>query len=384
MKKSKTVLILLLTAALLCAGVCCAETRVNLADYLSVVYTGTNGRGVARADFDFSGFERDIMSGWQDGDQLQMLADLTAVEMSILPEPARAENLSNGDTFTVRIGFDEQLAKAKGYAFSGLEKTFTVEGLGDAVAIDPFAPEIFGEGRAVNVFVEGVDPFLMLNIWNEADFNDPVYHIRYRADKDFAFRNNEMITITAELDAPYAKQGYVLSRTETVISFDGLPRYAAAAEDLPEETLRSIALRAYQECLNGGNANIMDISGSYSPWAVEFSEIRVGEHALLAVNNMPEMEYSFLLVPVYKTISTDEWYDMEAGVNTSMRWEDVIGYYKFTDLILQGDGSVSYNESYVEMNGNFASRAAADALYLDQYRANYTFTEIPMPRMETA
>ena len=48
-------------AALLCMGVCCAETKANLADYLSVVYTGTNGQGTARANFDFSGFERDIM-----------------------------------------------------------------------------------------------------------------------------------------------------------------------------------------------------------------------------------------------------------------------------------------------------------------------------------
>ena len=87
---------------------------------------------------------------------------------------------------------------------------------------------------------------------------------------------------------------------------------------------------------------------------------------------------------MYKTISTDEWYDMNAGVNTTMVWEDVVGYYKFTDLIAHGDGSVSFNEDYVEMNGNFASADAANALYLDQFRAYYTFTEIPLPQAPAA
>lgn len=378
----RMILAVLLSVALL-LDVCFAATKVDLGSYLSVSYSGTNGKGIAHVDFDFAGFEYDIMSGWKEGDNLQNLTDLTAVEMTILPKPACVENLSNGDIFTVQVSFDNQLAKAKGYVFSDLQKSFTVEGLADAMEIDPFTEEIFGEGKMVSVFAEGVDPFLSLNLWNNADFNDPVYHIQYHADKDFNFRNNEPITITAQLDKPYTQQGYVLSRTETTLSFDGMDRYVSTPEDLPEEVLRRIADRAYQECVNGCNANVFDGENSYTPWAVEFTDIRTGENALLVVNNNIEMEYSFLLVPVYKTITTDEWYDMETGMNTTMCWENVVGYYKFTDLIVHGDGSVSFNEDYVEMNGSYTSADAANALYLDWYRANYTFTEIPLPCAES-
>lgn len=382
MKKYQMLIAALLIAALLCPGACFAAKKVDLAPYLSVIYTGTNGQGVARADFDFAGFEYDIMSAWKDGDQMQMLADLTAVEMTILPEPVQVENLSNGDSFTLQISYDEKLAAEKGYAFADLEKTFTVQGLTDAIMIDPFAPEIFGEDKTVNVFAEGVDPFLVLNLWNNADFEDPLWNIQYHATPDFNFRGDEEITITAELDEVRAKQGYALSRTETILSFAGMPRYVSCAEDLNEDVLRRIVNRVYQECISGSNANIMDVSESWSPWAVEFSDIRVGDTALLAVNNNIETEYSFLLVPVYKTITTNEWYDMDAGVNTTRTWENVIGWYKFTDLIVQADGTLSFNEDYVEMNGNFASEEAADALYMDYFRSNYTFTEISMPQQE--
>jgi hypothetical protein len=62
----------------------------------------------------------------------------------------------------------------------------------------------------------------------------------------------------------------------------------------------------------------------------------------------------------------------------------VVGYYKFTDLIVHGDGTITYNEDYVEMNGNFASAEAADMIYLDQFRTNYTFTEILLPHAAQA
>ena len=91
------------------------------------------------------------------------------------------------------------------------------------------------------------------------------------------------------------------------------------------------------------------------------------------------MAYSFLLVPVYKTITTNEWYDMAANENITKTWENVIGYYKFTDVIVHSDGSVTFNESYVELNGNYTDASVADMLYLNQFRSNYCFIEIPMP-----
>ena len=70
---------------------------------------------------------------------------------------------------------------------------------------------------------------------------------------------------------------------------------------------------------------------------------------------------------------------MAANENVTKTWENVIGYYKFTDLIILPDGAVTYNDSYVELKGNYTDTAVADALYLNQLRSNYTFIEVPMP-----
>jgi hypothetical protein len=116
-----------------------------------------------------------------------------------------------------------------------------------------------------------------------------------------------------------------------------------------------------------------------TPWGASIENIYVADTALLAVNNQIDMEYSFLLVPVYKTITTNEWYDMAANENVTKTWENVIGYYKFTDVTVHPDGSVTYNESYVELNGNYTDTNAADTIYLNQLRSTYTFIEVPMP-----
>jgi hypothetical protein len=70
---------------------------------------------------------------------------------------------------------------------------------------------------------------------------------------------------------------------------------------------------------------------------------------------------------------------MAANTHISKTWENVVGYYRFTDVIVHPDGSVTYNESYVELKGNYTDTNVADTMYLNQFRANYTFLEVPMP-----
>ena len=381
MKKTVKLLLILTVAAMCLSLTACggSTAKVDLSQYLSVSYVGFNGDGTALVDFDFADFEYDIMSQWKDEDNLEKLRELTAVEMTIQYAADVSTGLQNGEVFAVTIQLDEELAKEYGYSFTGLEKIFTVEGLPEPILIDPFAEDIFGVNTVVTTTVEGIDPFLILTLHNNAGLNDPIGHITYKADHDWNFRNNEEIKITATMDQKFTDQGYMLTRTEMTISFDGFERYVSSASDLTNIVLHKISERAYQECVNGGNVDIYDGSSNMTPWGATIENIHVGDFALLAVNNQIEMEYSFLLVPVYKTISTEEWYDMAANENVTKTWENVIGYYKFTDLIIQSDGSVTFNESYVELNGNYTDTDAADMLYLNHLRSSYSFTEIPMP-----
>ena len=235
------------------------------------------------------------------------------------------------------------------------------------------------QGKAVDVTLEGIDPFVCLSLRNTTALGDPVRSITYQVDNDWNRKNGETIHVTAVLDNKLEQQGYLLSRTEFTISVEGFDRYVSSAADLTSEFLQNISDRAYQECISRGNVDISDGSSNVTPWNARIENVYTGSTALLAVNNQISMEYSFLLVPVYKTITTDEWYDMNANMNITKTWENVVGYYKFTDLIVHADGTLSYNESYVDMNGSFTDTNAADAQYLNAFRADYSFIEIPMP-----
>ena len=219
---------------------------------------------------------------------------------------------------------------------------------------------------------------MCLYLRNNAELSDPIRHITYKADRDWNLKNGEVITITAVMDEKFLQKGYLLTRSETTITIEGFDRYVSTASDLTGDVLRRISDRAYQECVSGGSVDLYDGSSNMTPWGAAISDIRVGDTALLAVNNQTDMEYSFLLVPVYKTITTHEWYDMAANANVTKTWENVMGYYKFTDVTVHPDGTVTFNESYVEQNGCYTDANAADGLYLNQFRSGYTLTEIPM------
>jgi len=379
MKKLTNILIVLLLATLCLAMTACGHTEAELAPYLSVSYTGYNGNGTAHVDFDFAAFEYSIMSQWKDGDTFEKLAELTALEMTVTHTPTTAEQLSNGDSFTVTIEYDEDLAKDLGYRLTATEKTFTVEGLAEPIVIDPFAPEIFGAGKTVDCTLEGIDPFIMLTLRNTTGFQDPISHITYRADKDWNLKNGDTVTVTATMEPRFAQQGYLLERTQLTISVEGFDRYASSAADLNDAILQQLSDRAYRDCVSAGSVDLYDGINNMTPWGARFENIHVGDTALLAVNREQEMPYSFVLVPVYKTVVTDQWYDMDQGMNTTRTWEDVVAYYQFSDVIIHADGSITFEESYVEMHGNYTDTNAAHILYLDELQNTYTFQEVAMP-----
>ena len=223
-KKSKlgSVLFVILSILLLCLSLTACggiAGKTDLAPYLSVRYSGYNGNGTAHVDFDFADFEYSIMSGWKGGNNLEKLAELTAVEMTITYKADVSEGLRNGDKITVKIDLDKELARKYGYSFTGLEKKFTVEGLDEAVMIDPF------DAEHLSVSVQGVSPFAYMEILYIGSRTEPQAHITYKADKQYNLKNGDTVTITATMNEKYTKKGYMLTRSEMVVKVEGLQSY---------------------------------------------------------------------------------------------------------------------------------------------------------------
>ena len=384
MKKMTKFLVFAVALLVLCLSLtaCGGSTKLNLSDYLSISYTGADGNASAVLQFDASQMELDyagVEGSTPTEEELEKMLSLAPFELSISWDLDKSEGLSNGDQITATISYDSTLAEEAKVKIGSTTKTFTVEGLAEPIEVNPFAEDVFGAGKTVNFALEGIDPFVSLTLHNTAGNDDPIHYVTYQADKDWNLKNGDVITITATLDDQYAQQGYVLINSETTVTVEGFDRYVSTAADLTDTVLQSISDRVYQECVSRNDVNIYDGTNNLTPWGANIENIYVGDTALLLVNNNVETEYSFLLVPIYKTISTDEWYDMATGVTAAKTWKDVVAYYKVSNVIVHADGSVDFDDSYVDMYGSYTDADAANNLYLNGLASTYSTIEVPMP-----
>ncbi len=386
--KKLSKLLTLIAAFIFCLTLtaCGGSTKLNLADYLSLDVSGVDSNGRASLSFDAAQMELDfagVKNGSPNQEELEKMLSLAQFELSVQYNLDKADGLSNGDKITATVTYNEDLAKEAKVSIGSTTKTFTVEGLAEPVMVDPFDEAVFGQGKAISYTFEGTAPFGFISLDKAAGSENPISFVDYAADKGYNstdLSNGDVVTFTASIDEKYANQGYVLTRAETTITVEGLDKYATSAADLTPDFLRTVSDRAYQECVAQNDVNIYDGSNNLTPWNASFENIHVGNSALLMVkNDHDEYNYNFLLVPVYKTLSTDEWYNMDTMQNESKTWSDVVAYYTFSNVIVHTDGSVTYDESYVEANGSYTDSTVADNLFLNQFAAEYSSTEVPMP-----
>lgn len=370
------VLVVIMNMAVMAGCSSAGSIKVDMEQYISVSYTGCNGSGTATFDFDYADFEYEIMSQWKDEDnKLDKLAELTALEMTINCDPATVDGLSNGDTVTVTMTCNEEKAKELGCSFTGMRKTFTVEGLKDAIMIDPFDESIFGPEKTVGAELCDIAPWAWLSIYNSAGYSDPISGIKYEAENWENLKNGDVVTVTAALSDNWARQGYVLSRTETTITVEGLDTCVTDASQLTDDFLQSLADIAYDRCVADDIVDLLD--GSNTMWLLgsEFENIHVGDMAYLMVGKEHEEIANYMFVPVYKTFIFSDW---DGDQPITRVFEDTVSYYVFREIVFSADGELSYYTDDVGANAFYTSDEIANEMLLEDYRLYYNFIEIPM------
>ena len=127
MKKLTFLMILLTLCASLLSGCGRKTVRIDLSDYLNALYSGSDGAGKARGDFDYSGFEKALIAEAA-SDEFD-LGKLVRFEASMVIMVSPDSGLKNGDKVTVNVSYDKDIAKAAGMTVTGSSKTLTVKGL---------------------------------------------------------------------------------------------------------------------------------------------------------------------------------------------------------------------------------------------------------------
>lgn len=207
-----------------------AVDTVDLFDYVSVSFTGINGYGTAVLDVDDSFpydsdvyFEVSPTDGLSDGDEVTVFA--------------RANYWSSSDLTDY---FIQQYGKAP----ETLEKTFTVDGLGEGESFDPF--------DYIELSIEGISPEgrLSCNIKEQSGIMDGV-----TADisQTSGLANGDDVTVTLTygydsddtyLRSRWAEQGMTPTATQKTYTVEGLPAYVTQLDQITDDALASMKSQA--------------------------------------------------------------------------------------------------------------------------------------------
>lgn len=245
--------IVIAAAAVLIAAVCAfnAPKPVDLDSVYVVEFDGSNGMGNATAYVDPYSLAALLASDTDDSMDIYSMEDMndladafqTGVSYYSLMNSFemtldKDSDLTNGDTVTATITYNEELAKEMNMKFKNTTKTFTVSGLKELETIDAF--------EDLEIEYYGASPELEIKSIH-GKYND--LYLTYTANKTEGIANGDVITITCDTDAGIlADQGYALADDATEITVADHDAYVTDISQLSEANMEEIKENAIAVC----------------------------------------------------------------------------------------------------------------------------------------
>ena len=142
----------------------------------------------------------------------------------------RQNGLSNGDTVTVEIEYDNDALKEYRLRYKGASVSFQVEGLEPLTEVDPFA--------GLQIIFTGVSPNGRVELSYEGG-SDYVNQGSFSCDRTENLQNGDQVTVTIPSYNPEVatNYGYRFITTEKTYTVEGLPEYIDSYDLIPAETL---------------------------------------------------------------------------------------------------------------------------------------------------
>ena len=226
--------------------------KYNVLDYVNIEYDGYNGNAYAYVSVDRDRLFMDIAADKKidvaDVDSIRSLTSTVekanAIQAAVntvdaYGEPADA--LSNGDTITLYVVYDNRVASRQKIEFTGEQKTITVEGLEEIKEVDPF--------EKLNVTFTGVSGEGYLEMEYTGD-DELISSYSFTPDKSYGLSNGDVVTLTIDYDDEYTSwYGVKLTKREQQYTVSGLTQYITSAAELSEaglEQLKADALTQLQ------------------------------------------------------------------------------------------------------------------------------------------
>lgn len=336
----------------------CGAKKIEIMDYVTVNFSGVTGKGTASAKVELPKLEEVLMVE-SAGDDL--LKDIINLEASITVDCDKTEELSNGDTIHVTVGWNEATAKAMKIDFGSNTRSYTVENLPEAKELDVF--------DGVEVTFEGMSGMAEVDV--DVPESGPLQEIYYRVDKKHGLKNGDIVTITVEFDEEsLIEQGYVVKVLEHTYTVENLPEQVDSVDDLSDENLKILVDKSRDEVLKMLK-NTRNYLNEIEPFVsrekdLDVSTIDYGDmdviKMFLYVNSNPRtFQYYNRLVIVFETTVSDN--TIPEGKTVYIAY-DIPRIMKLSDgtLEVEGDGWLKEEDEFPGMIIRGAFRKTHDSL----------------------
>lgn len=211
-----------------------SNRNVNISDYIKVTYAGLQSRGKAKCQVDtdklyvqLAGEEKNAV----------VLAKLKTVIDSISIE-TNGTNLSNGDSLSINVSYDKDLAKKVGCNFHKLKYNVKVNGLGEGKTIDIF--------ENIEVIVAGISPEAYANISNKWT-DDYLKNISFSIENPTNISKGDVVIVNCNAsEDEMMEHGYIVQSDTKEFKVDKVNSYLSDVSQIDMQLLKAIESEAIQ------------------------------------------------------------------------------------------------------------------------------------------
>ena len=295
------------------------KPSINVEDYVTVDYSGSNHYATAEVELDREGLVNDaINNGLIKADEYHRLLDLTKyISMTV----TNTEGLSNGDEVDVEIQYDKKQFKNFGIRLKGKNKKVKIENLSDVIEIDAF--------DKIEVTFEGTSPHVSANV--ELKDDELKYYVSPEIEGDsYEIKLGDKIKVVLNVDENelLEEKGMHVTALSKEYVCENVDAYVDSASQIPENIMESMRSNA-DDYFRSNAASNWDPSvsiKSYEPVGNYFLKRKDGD------------DWSYQQNQIYLIFKA----------TVKKEGEKKFSYYhyvKYTDIIMLKDGTCSVDIS---------------------------------------
>ena len=310
---------------------------LNLNDYLTMETEGYDGYGKAKFNIDWDEIEhkygrkikltsvaRRDMEDFEYKELSENPIDFVRMKTGV--DADKISNLSNGDTVTYKLEFDDYFQKYINLKIKSKDGTFKVSGLKDIGDFDAF--------EGVSLKFEGIAPngYASISVDNDFHMNESDFEL----DKRDGLSNGDTVTVTISnntIEKLAEKNGAVPAENKKTFKVSGLSSYITKINDISSQSLDKMEKQA-KDVFDAYVAKVW-IDSSF----LEGFEY-VGHYLLTpkSMNNGNGKNYVYL---VYKVNARNTFENDEGNFDKANHhyW-----YICYENVKQNGDGEIDVNE----------------------------------------